>query len=179
MVEAAAYAGFDTPWTVDYLARMLIVRPSIAARSGRGRPRRWSFPDLVVLSLMKHMLASGMSLGRVSAALDRHRDRLAAITPETLPARYLSTDGEELCFWDDLAALAGALEMGRSPIAMVVDLVRLRAEVIGNMRRAEAASSAPARRRKPSTPGRPRPPIARGEETTMADQQTRTVDPVV
>lgn len=93
-VEAAAISGL-TLTMVDYLARTGVVRPSIEAKPGRGRPRIYSFGDLVALRALKTLLRAGVDvlhLRKGIAGLQKCYGKSLA----TCPADYLFTDGKSL-----------------------------------------------------------------------------------
>ena len=94
--EAATYAGFKTPWMVDYLCRSKILVPSQRANAGRGRRRLFSFSDLVVLRAINELLARGISVKRLALKLRAHRREFKRITGDYMPFRFLVTDGHEI-----------------------------------------------------------------------------------
>jgi DNA-binding transcriptional MerR regulator len=65
---ACAVAGI-TYRQLDYWARTDLVVPSIRGASGSGSQRLYSFRDIVVLKIVKELLATGVSLQNVRAAV--------------------------------------------------------------------------------------------------------------
>jgi DNA-binding transcriptional MerR regulator len=55
---------------LDYWARTKLVPPSIRPAQGSGSQRLYSFEDLVDLKLIKNLLETGVSLQRVSEAIN-------------------------------------------------------------------------------------------------------------
>src|SRR5690349_5667327 len=94
--EAAAYAGFNTPWMVDYLCRTKILVPSKRANAGRGHRRLFSFSDMVVLRAINELLRRGISIKKLALKLRAHRNEFKRITGDSMPFRFLVTDGHEI-----------------------------------------------------------------------------------
>ncbi len=81
------------------------IRPSVAARQGRGWPRLYSFRDLVALKVVRSLLDGGMSLQRVRrawdylnrrAALDRHLSEVSLVTDGQSIFKIARRNGEIL-----------------------------------------------------------------------------------
>lgn len=96
--QAARLSGL-TPVMVDYLARTKVVVPTVEGYPGRGKPRLYSFGDLVTLRAVKTLLKAGFSV----KGLKRGMIELQKAYGRTLgecPGHYLFTDGRTL-FWRD------------------------------------------------------------------------------
>jgi len=63
---------------LDYWARTDLVTPSVAAATGSGSKRRYSYGDLVEVKVIKSLLDAGVSLARTRQAVDCLRDSLGA-----------------------------------------------------------------------------------------------------
>jgi DNA-binding transcriptional MerR regulator len=80
---ACAAAGI-TYRQLDYWARTGLVEPSVRSASGSGTQRLYSFPDILVLKVVKRLLDTGVSLQNIRVAVGHLRARgvadLAQIT---------------------------------------------------------------------------------------------------
>jgi DNA-binding transcriptional MerR regulator len=80
---ACAVAGISYR-QLDYWARTGLVVPSIRPATGSGSQRLYSFRDILILRIVKHLLDTGVSLQNVRAAVGHLADRgttdLAQIT---------------------------------------------------------------------------------------------------
>lgn len=65
----AARAAGITYRQLDYWARTDLVQPSLRSASGSGSTRLYSFRDLLALSIVKRLLATGVSLANIRTAL--------------------------------------------------------------------------------------------------------------
>ena len=63
---------------LDYWARTALVEPSVRAAHGSGSQRLYSFRDILVLKVVKRLLATGISLQQIRAAVQHLRDRGSA-----------------------------------------------------------------------------------------------------
>jgi DNA-binding transcriptional MerR regulator len=75
---------------LDYWDQRGIVSPSVKRAMGKGSERRYSYQDLVRLSVVKRLRANGLSLQKIQQGLRRLR-RTAAADP--LLDEVLVTDG--------------------------------------------------------------------------------------
>jgi DNA-binding transcriptional MerR regulator len=61
---------------LDYWARTDLITPSLAAATGSGSKRRYSYTDLIEVKVIKSLIDAGVSLGRTRQAVDCLRDSL-------------------------------------------------------------------------------------------------------
>lgn len=61
---------------LDYWARIDFIRPSIANANGSGTQRRYSYDDVVLLSVVAHLRDAGVELDTLRAVMDSLRWRL-------------------------------------------------------------------------------------------------------
>ena len=73
--RAAEIAGI-TYRQLDYWARTDLVRPSLAAATGSGSRRRYSYRDLLELKVVKSLLDAGIRLESIREAFTFLRDEL-------------------------------------------------------------------------------------------------------
>ncbi len=79
---------------LDYWDETDIVRPSVERADGKGSARRYSFDDLLCLSVVKSLRHSGLSLQRIRKGLQQLRKRTSRRDP--LRTEVLITDGKKL-----------------------------------------------------------------------------------
>jgi hypothetical protein len=102
--DAAALSGL-TRAMVDYLCREDVLVPSTPGRRGRGRPRKYSFGDVVMLRAIARLLQAGISVRRLKKALRALRRHYRGLTREVFPTKYLVTDGHRVFLHDKDALL--------------------------------------------------------------------------
>ena len=113
---------------VDYLARMKVVIPTIAAQPGRGRPRLYSFGDLVTLRAVKTLLDAGVSV----AGLKRGMAELQKAYGKGIgqcPGDYLFTDGRKVFFRDAKDAVRDVTAGGQMVFLFMCDLRQIHDKV--------------------------------------------------
>jgi DNA-binding transcriptional MerR regulator len=118
---------------VDYLCRIGLVRPGSAASRGRGKPRQFSFADVVVLRALSKLLNAGVSVSRLKRALSSLRQYHRQISEDSLPASHLVTDGRDVYLQNGDEVLE-ELRTGQHAFAFIIELGRVRAEVIDRMK---------------------------------------------
>lgn len=129
LAEAAHYAGFETPWMVDYLCRHGIVTPTKRSGKGRGRPRLFSFSDLVMLRAIKEILSKGISVKKLTKDFRKNKKNFSKITENSNPFRFLITDGSRLYLEDDDGGIKMIAEPRQYCFRFVVDIHAARARV--------------------------------------------------
>ena len=69
---------------LDYWARTELVVPTVRSASGSGTQRLYSFRDVLVLKIVKHLLDTGVSLQQIRTSIEHLRTRgvedLAGVT---------------------------------------------------------------------------------------------------
>jgi len=132
--QAAKVSGLSIHM-VNYLCRSEIVRPGGSPGRGRGRKRRFSFGDLVMLRLLASLLRHGISVRRLKAGLAAlYASR--RLPDASLASKYIVTDGKYLYFRD--AAILETLETGQFAFAFVLDLTSIRKYVTAKVRQMAA-----------------------------------------
>ena len=71
IARAAKLSGL-TPAMLNYLCREKVLLPSVPGRRGRGRPRRYSFGDVVMLRVIAKLLKAGVSVMIADAGKTPH-----------------------------------------------------------------------------------------------------------
>src|SRR5271156_1557786 len=89
---ASRLSGLSCPM-VDYLCRSAVLVPTGKAKPGRGRSRQYTFGDIVMLRALRQLLLCGISVAKLKKALVLIRKHHNEITPESVPASYIFTDG--------------------------------------------------------------------------------------
>ena len=72
--QATRFAGYDSTYMVDYLCKQKLIVPIAESGRGRGRPRFFTFQDLVILRIYRKMFEAGVSVLRLKEALDESKD---------------------------------------------------------------------------------------------------------
>ena len=128
IAEAAALSGL-TVSMLDYLCRQNVLAPSTPGRRGRGRSRRYSFGDVVMLRVIARLLKAGVSVERSKRALRAVRQYHKTITPTSVPTQFLVTDGRVVYFRNknNLLDLDGS---GQMSFLFVLELRHVRNEVL-------------------------------------------------
>ena len=137
IAKAARLSGLNRTM-VDYLCRQGILVPSLPKHRGRGRQRRYSFGDVVMLRVIAKLLDNGISVMRLKQALVALRKHHSQITPTSLPGSYLVTDGRQVFLKHDEATLETLDEAGQMSFAFVIELNTVRLAV---MKEAEMVAS--------------------------------------
>ncbi|WP_420854553.1 MerR family transcriptional regulator [Sneathiella marina] len=127
--DAARLSGL-TVTMVNYLCRSDVLTPSLNYKPGRGRARQYSFGDIVILRALAKLLSFGVSVARIKVALKTIKNRHPEITPNTLPARYLVTDGNQVFLRQNGATLETLDESGQMSFIFVIELQSLCNEVV-------------------------------------------------
>tara|TARA_B100000965_G_scaffold323471_1_gene285226 strand:- start:237 stop:689 length:453 start_codon:yes stop_codon:yes gene_type:complete len=126
--EAARIAGFKTPM-VDYLCRTEIVIPTKRRRPGRGKPRLYSYGDLVLLRAISRLLESRLPVKKLKTALEKQRKVFKTLTPSTTVGRFLMTDGAEVLVSDDVGSFISLTTPGQMVFAFIVDVAEAQRHV--------------------------------------------------
>jgi hypothetical protein len=92
--QAASISGLNG-LMVDYLARTEVVIPSINAKPGRGRPRLYSFGDLVALRTVKVLLEAKVEVKNVKSCIAILQKKYGK-TLTNCPGDFLFTDGKSI-----------------------------------------------------------------------------------
>ena len=120
---AARVAGL-TPAMVDYLCRSRTVVPGFTSSPGRGRPRLYTYGDLVALRAVAQLLGAGVSVAKVRRAFKTlqqwHPDRREALAK----IQYLVTDGVRV-YYRSPDQLLQDLKDGQLAFSFVVELGRI------------------------------------------------------
>jgi DNA-binding transcriptional MerR regulator len=118
--EAAHLAGISYR-QIDYWARKRLVTPSLSlADPGSGRPRRYSFADVVALRTVGKLLQSGVStkaVGHVAIQLQRFGEG------QPLGKVRLVASGDDIVVVTDKdAAMSVLREPGQGVLQFIVDI---------------------------------------------------------
>jgi DNA-binding transcriptional MerR regulator len=125
--EAASLSGL-TVTMIDYLAREDLLDPAGPKKRQRGRDRRYSFSDVVMLRAFQRMLQAKLSVKRLKSALAELDRVRRTITPDVLPADLLVTDGRDVYF-KRTADVLEEITSGQLTFAFVVEMNQIRQEV--------------------------------------------------
>src|ERR1700744_5151711 len=126
---------------LDYLCREKVVVPSLPGKRGRGRARRYSFGDLVMLRALEKLLGAGVSVRRVRKALQVLRESFGEISPERLPTHYLVTDGVGVYLREHAKGKKRLLDLdgtGQMSFFFVLELRDIHREILKSISAAQA-----------------------------------------
>lgn len=114
---------------LNYLARSGIIPPSLSTNPGRGRKRKYSFTDVVMLRALNRLLSKGISVARLKEAL-KQLNAYKVISPTTLSEKFLVTDGNTLYWKKDETTLLQLHDDGQFAFAFIIDIETIRNEVL-------------------------------------------------
>lgn len=121
---------FKTSAMLDYLARTEIVVPSLAAYLGRGRKRYYTFPDLIILKIVKRILDQGIPVKRLKVALSEFRKKqLSRVIADPAGARFLIVSGESLYFCKTASEIMDLNAGGQLVFGFMLDTQQIHTEV--------------------------------------------------
>lgn len=144
--EAARLANLSLDM-VNYLSRNEIVNPSCNCPRGYGRPRHYSFGDLVALSLVSKLSSLGVSPLRMKKGLKGLRRLHPQITLTSLPASHIVTDGRDLYLRGGNESLERVFD-GQLAFAFVIELAPIQSELAKRLSSKESKTSKTVRRSK-------------------------------
>lgn len=127
-IECAARLSDLSISMVDYLCRTKIVVPTTGKR-GRGRKRKYTFAEVVVLRTISKLLKAGVDVCKLGKAIKALRAYHPEITPDTLPSTYLVTDGRDI-FFRSKNGVIECLASGQLAFAFVIEIAAVRKEII-------------------------------------------------
>lgn len=117
-VVASKIAGI-TYRQLDYWARKHIVEPSITPSSGSGSRRLYSFKDIVILTVAKKLLDTGVNLNNVTAALNYLESR----SVDQLESAIVMCDGTNIFECDDDAEMIALMKNGHAIFGISVGVL--------------------------------------------------------
>ena len=123
-----------TPAMADYLCRQGIVVPSHPRKRGRGRARRYTFGEVVLLRTVEKLLRKGVSVKRLKGALKTKNKFFREIHPERPPLQIFATDGKSVLLEDPDSKIWNLSKDGQIEFSFVIDLRRTHAGVIEDLK---------------------------------------------
>lgn len=130
--QAAHLAGLSKAM-IDYLCRHRVVLPSALPCRGRGKQRRYSFGDVVVLRIVARLLQNGISVYRLKSAFSALRRRRPEFERDSLAGALLVTDGTKIYLRQGREVVEG-LAQGQMAFAFIVELDGVRREIAARAR---------------------------------------------
>lgn len=127
--DSAKLAGLSVSM-VDYLCRMELVIPTGNSVRQRGVRRRYTFGDVMVLRAIASLLTVGVSPAKLKKSLADLRARHREFTPTAVPAEFLVTDGSQVFLKSRSEVLETLDGSGQLAFAFVVDVEKLRRDVL-------------------------------------------------
>lgn len=111
---------------VNYLCRHDIVSPSGNSDRGRGKMRKFTYVDVLLLRVIAKLLAQGISVLRLRKclhSLKQHSDEINSL----LSRKFLVTDGQTIYFSEN--NVLEALDSGQLSFGFFLELNSVRNEV--------------------------------------------------
>jgi DNA-binding transcriptional MerR regulator len=135
--RAVEICGFGTVAMLDYLERSgVFVRERGEKRRGKGR--RYTFRDLLVLKVIKALLDHGTSVAALRKALTEFQSARWKAEPTVLEdslggLRYLIASGGSVYFAHNTDILVDLSNRGQLAFSFILDLDRLHGELCRDM----------------------------------------------
>lgn len=123
--QAAQLSGLTSDM-VNYLCRYEIIKPTGSNIRGRGRARRFTFTDVLLLRVVSKLLDNGVSVLRLRKSLSALQKR-GKKARDMLSKKYVATDGFNIYFKDN--GILEIFESGQTAFAFVLELGTLRKEL--------------------------------------------------
>ena len=120
-------SGMTVPM-LNYLDRASILKPQFGGARGRGRKRRYSYADVVLLRSLRRLLDAGVSVLNLKRALKKFRESYSFDTAADGTRSYFVTDGKEV-FLKMGEEVIEQLSTGQLAFAFVLEISQVRKEV--------------------------------------------------
>lgn len=134
-----AICGFGSVAMLDYLERSGVFIPSIKRPKTRGKWRRYTFRDVLVLKTIKTLLDNGASVANLKASLEKFQrvkwkaDEVVLETGSG-PLKYLVASAGKIYFARNSEALTELTANGQMVFSFVIDVERLHTELCASWR---------------------------------------------
>jgi DNA-binding transcriptional MerR regulator len=131
--RAAEVCGFESVAMLDYLQRTNIFVPA-KYRPRRGKNRRYTFRDLLVLKAISELLKNGASVSALKKSLQEFQKEKWVADQATLegpsgPLKYFIVSGNSIFFAKTSDSLYDLTKSGQLAFSFVIDLDRMHREV--------------------------------------------------
>jgi DNA-binding transcriptional MerR regulator len=123
--QAAVIADLEIAM-VDYLARTKVLVPSLVANPGRGRPREYSFGDLVALKTIKALLTAKVEVSNLRRSISTLQRKYGK-TLTSCPADFLFTDGHSVFLRNGSDVVSDVSKDGQLVFLFMCDLRHIHA----------------------------------------------------
>lgn len=135
VAQTLELTGFKSVAMLDYLQRTGVFSPrGPKGARGRGRKRRYSFRDLLVLKAINRLLDSGASVANLKTALEKFQKLNWTADPVTMEdktgiVRFLIASAGDIYLARDADALINLSKNGQLAFSFIIDLEHLRGEL--------------------------------------------------
>jgi DNA-binding transcriptional MerR regulator len=131
--RAAEACGFESVAMLDYLQRSEVFVPT-KRKTKRGKGRRYSFRDLIVLKTIAALLKNGASVAALRKSLQEFQKKKWSADQVTLenddgPLKYFVVSGESIFFAKTRDNLFDMTKNGQMAFSFIVDLDHLHREL--------------------------------------------------
>ena len=130
--EASKLSGL-TSVMVDYLCRQKIVVPSFPRKPGRGKARRYSFGEVVLLKTIRKLLEKGVSVKRLKQAIRTKNKFFRDINEKNPPIHLFITDGREIFLRKPGDSLVNLTKNGQMEFSFIIDLRSTYSSVVDDL----------------------------------------------
>jgi DNA-binding transcriptional MerR regulator len=132
--SAARICGFKTTSMLDYLERSGVFVRKRKNEARRGKGRRYTFRDLLILKVMGQLLSNGASVHSMKKALIEFQEKKwdadrASFSIGDQKIRYLTVSSGELFFTDSHQNLYDMTNGGQMAFGFILDLDRLHSDL--------------------------------------------------
>ncbi len=107
-------------YMIGYLDREGIVKPTNSRIRVRGKKRRYTFQDVVLLRIVKDLLNQGISVKRLKEAISKIRKDHVYKNCTPFPFRYLVANGKDVLFKHE-SQIYEDLKTGQFAFSFIVD----------------------------------------------------------
>ncbi len=123
--KAAVLSGLTTDM-LNYLCRYKIIVPTGLNECCRGKARKFTFSDVLLLKIIAKLLINGVSVLRLRKSISALQKR-GKKYEDVLTKKYVITDGQNIYFRDD--GVLEIFETGQTAFAFVLELGTVRTEL--------------------------------------------------
>ena len=113
---------------LNYLDRTEILKPQFSEGRGRGKKRRYSYSDVVILRSLARLLKAGVGVLHLKRAIEKFRQNHPLDSDMGLTKFYFVTDGIDV-FLKQSEEVVEQLSTGQLAFAFVLEIGQVRKEV--------------------------------------------------
>ncbi|WP_397602532.1 MerR family transcriptional regulator [Sphingorhabdus sp.] len=132
--RAARLCGFNSPAMLDYLQRSGVFLAKRKEGEKRGKGRRYTFRDVLILKAIKRLLDSGASVANLKKSLNEFQNKKWFADPAMLEdkhgvIRYLIVSGDSVFLKQSADVIVDLSKHGQLTFSFIIDLENLHTEL--------------------------------------------------